>query len=134
MLKKTIEYTDYNGNKRTEDFYFNLSKAELIEMDLTADDGMISTVQNIIDTDNRKELVDLFKSIILKAYGEKSADGKRFVKSDEISEAFSQTEAYSELFIELVTNPEAAPIFINGIIPQEPIINNKTDAESQRVD
>lgn len=118
MLKKTITYTDYNGESRTEDFYFNLSKAELAEMELSSEGGMQAYIEKIVNTHNNKELVQLFKDLILMSYGEKSLDGKRFIKNAELREAFSQTDAYSELFMELASNADAASAFVNGIIPQ----------------
>lgn len=119
MLKKTVKYTDYDGNEREEDFYFNLTKAEVLEMQLSKDGGLEKTIRKIIAAQDKAELIKLFKEIVLKAYGEKSADGRRFVKSEEISTAFTQTEAYSNLFIELISNEAAAVAFINGIIPQD---------------
>lgn len=118
MLKKSITYTDYNGETRTEDFYFNLTKAELAEMELSSDGGMQAYIEKIVNTHNNKELVQLFKDLILKSYGEKSLDGRRFIKNDELRDAFSQTEAYSELFMELASNADAASAFVNGIVPQ----------------
>lgn len=118
MLKKTITYVDYNDNERTETFYFNLNETELTEMVLSKEGGLEKYIQKIVDAQDAKELVSLFKTIILFAYGEKSADGKRFVKSKELSEAFSQTEAYNKLFKELSTNTDEAVAFINGIVPQ----------------
>lgn len=119
MLKKLIKYTDYDGRERAENFYFYLSKAELMEMELGVDGGMQQMIQLIIDKQDIPKIMAAFKRIILKAYGEKSPDGRRFIKSDALSEAFSQTEAYSNLYIELVTNAEAAAAFINGIVPIE---------------
>lgn len=119
MLKKTITYTDYNGVERTEDFYFNLSKAELAEMELSANGGLAETFKRIIDAKDSKQLVAIFKDLVLRSYGEKSADGKRFIKSEEMRTAFSQTEAYSELFMELATNDNSAVEFVNGIVPAE---------------
>lgn len=119
MLKKTIKYTDYNGTEREEDFYFNLSKAEVTEMELSIDGGMSQMIENIVKSQNNKEIVGMFKEIILKAYGEKSADGRRFMKSKEITENFSQTEAFSELFVELALNEDKAADFIKGILPRE---------------
>lgn len=119
MLKRTMTYTDYDGNQRTEDFYFNLTKAEIMEMDLSAAGGLDKWISRIVAEQDGAKIVEIFKKIILKAYGEKSLDGKRFVKSPEISEAFSQTEAYSDLFVELATNAEKAAEFINGIVPGE---------------
>ena len=120
MLKKTITYTDYNGNERTEDFYFNLTKAELSEMELSINGGMTEWIQQIINTHDNAEIVKIFKKIILASYGEKSTDGKRFIKSNELREAFEQTEAYSELFMELLGNEDTAAAFIKGIIPVVP--------------
>ena len=117
MLKKTIVYTDYEGVERTEDFYFNLNEAEILELTVSETGGLEKTIQKIIATDDFKKLVEIFKELILKAYGEKSLDGRRFVKSKELSEQFSQTEAYSVLFVELATNAEVAIAFVNGIIP-----------------
>lgn len=119
MLKKPIKYVDYNGTERDENFWFNLSKAELMDMDLMTPGGFNGTVMKIIAAQDTPSLVTLFKDIIFKAYGEKSADGKRFIKSKELSTAFSQTEAYSNLYMELVTNTEAAIEFINGIVPKD---------------
>ncbi len=117
MLKKTITYTDYNGMERTEDFYFNLSKTELIEMQTSVRGGLDAALKKIIDSNDEQATVRYFKDIIMKAYGEKSEDGKRFIKSEELSTAFSQTEAYSELFMELASNDKAAAEFVNGIMP-----------------
>jgi hypothetical protein len=119
MLKKAIEYTDFNGVKRKEDFYFNLSKAELMEMELGVTGGMKQLLERIIQADDMPKLMKEFKDLILRSYGEKSADGKRFIKSKELSDAFSQTEAYSELFMELITDEKAAAAFANGIVPKE---------------
>lgn len=117
MLKKAITYTDYNGVERKEDFYFNLSKAEVMEMELGTEGGLSDMIQKIVAAQDIPSIAKIFKDLILKAYGEKSADGKRFIKNPELSEAFSQTEAYSELFMGLATNPEEAATFVNGIMP-----------------
>ena len=123
MLKKTINYTDYNGVERREDFWFNLSKAELMEMELGVTGGLAEYMRRIVSAQDQPSLIKIFKDIILKSYGEKSADGKRFVKIDEhgipLSLGFSQTEAYSILFMELSTDDEAAAAFINGIVPAD---------------
>ena len=118
MLKKRIKYTDYDGNEREEDFYFNLSKAELVELELTTAGGLEQMIQKITDTRDMPKLIELFKRLILMSYGEKSENGKRFIKSKELSDAFAQTEAYSELFMELATDDKAASEFVNGIVPQ----------------
>lgn len=118
MLKKTITYIDYNGVQRTEDHYFNLSKAEIMEMEMSTTGGLAEMIQKIVAAQDSPAIIKIFKELILKAYGEKSPDGKRFIKSEEISTAFSQTEAYSQLFMELATNSDAAAEFVNGIVPQ----------------
>lgn len=119
MLKKTIKYTDYNGVQREEDFLFNLSKAEIMEMEMGTVGGLTEMIMKVVKTENTPEIIKIFKDLILKAYGEKSADGKRFIKSPELSEGFAQTEAYSELFMELATDADAAAKFVNGITPAD---------------
>lgn len=117
MLKKTITYTDYNGLERKEDFYFNLTKAELMEMEMSITGGLTEMINKVVATQDAPAIIKIFKDLVLKAYGEKSADGKRFIKSEEIAAAFSQTEAYSILFMELATNADEAAKFVNGIVP-----------------
>ena len=117
MLKKTMTYTDYDGIERTEDFYFNLTKAEVAEMEMTHTGGMEKMLRKIVAEKDSKRIVEIFKDLILRAYGEKSADGKRFVKNQELRDFFAQTEAYSDLFMELATDAEAAAAFVNGILP-----------------
>lgn len=119
MLKKIITYTDYNGVERTEPFYFNLSKAELMEMELGVTGGMTEMLDKIIAAKDAPSLTKTFKEMIMKSYGIKSDDGKRLIKSEELSIAFTQTEAYSVLFMELITDDKAAADFVNGIIPNE---------------
>ena len=119
MFKKTIEYTDYNGEKRKEDFYFNLNKAELMEMQLSQDGGLQNHLMRIIKTKDTPEIVKMFKDIILMAYGEKSPDGRKFLKSDEIRRDFECSEAYSELFMELATNSDSAAEFVNALLPSD---------------
>lgn len=123
MLTKNIKYTDYNGVEREEKFLFNLSKAELMEMELGTTGGLAETIQRVVEAQDTPSIIKIFKDLILKAYGEKSSDGKRFIKIDEngkpLSIAFSQTEAYSELFMELSSDAEAAANFIKGIIPKD---------------
>ena len=119
MLKKIITYTDYNGVERTEPFYFNLSKAELMEMELGVTGGMTEMLDKIIAAKDAPSLMKTFKEMIMKSYGIKSDDGKRLIKSEELSIAFTQTEAYSVLFMDLITDDKAAADFVNGIIPNE---------------
>lgn len=117
MLKKTITYNDFNGVERTEDFYFNLTKAEVLEMEMSATGGLAESIKRIVAAQDQPAIIKLFKDLILKAYGEKSADGRRFMKSEEIKDNFAQTEAYSILFMELATDAEKASEFVNGIVP-----------------
>lgn len=118
MIVKKIKYTDYNGVEREEEFYFNLDKAELFNLSYgTVKGGLEEAVKAMIRTDDTPALIKIFEDIILSAYGEKSADGKRFVKSDEAREAFRQTPAYSELLMGLLDEQKAAD-FIGGLVPQ----------------
>lgn len=119
MLKKTITYTDYNNVERTEDFYFNMSKAEVLDMEVGIVGGYSEMIKKIIAANDTPTLIKIWKEFILQAYGEKSLDGKRFIKSEELSIAFSQTEAYSKLYLELATNADAAAKFINGVVPSD---------------
>lgn len=119
MLKLTRTYQDYNGVSRTEDFYFNLTQAEITEMEVSVDGGLVEMINRIVAAQDGKQIIALFKDIILRAYGEKSPDGRRFIKNQEIRDAFAQTEAYSDLFMELATDSKAAANFVNGIIPAQ---------------
>lgn len=119
MLKKTITYTDYNGVEREEDFYFHMSKPELLEMELTTVGGYTDMINKIIAAKDQSALLNIFKEFVFKAYGEKSPDGRQFMKSEAISKAFSETPAYSEIYMELVTDADAAARFVNGVIPEE---------------
>lgn len=118
MLKKTITYTDYNGETRKEDFYFNMTRAEVTEMELSIEGGLSDMIKRVTEAKDVPSIIKIFKDLVLRAYGQKSPDGKRFIKSKELSEEFSQTEAYSDLFMELATNSTAAAAFVNGIMPQ----------------
>ena len=132
MLKKTMTYVDFNGTERTEDFYFNLSKAELMELELTTEGGLLERLQKIVDAKDAPEIVKQFKKIILMAYGKKSDDGKRFEKSEKLSEEFAQTQAYSDLFILLATNAEEAAKFVNAIVPQDSQLSPDQIADLQK--
>lgn len=118
MFAKTVTYTDYNNVERTETFYFNLTKAEVLEMELGTTGGLSAMIQGVIDAKDTPQLIKIFKDLVLKAYGEKSADGRRFIKTPQIAEEFAQTEAYSEIFMELATNEKAASAFVDGITPK----------------
>ena len=119
MLKKTITYTDYNGVERTEDFFFNLTQAEITEMEMSTSGGRAEMIRKVVAAQDAPAIIKIFKDLVLRAYGEKSPDGKRFIKNDDITTAFSQTEAYSILFMELATDADAAAKFVNGIIPAD---------------
>lgn len=129
MFTWTTTYTDYNGTERTEKFYFNFSQAELMEMELTTEGGLKEKLEKIVKAKDRTLLASYFKQIILDSYGEKTDDGRRFVKSKELSEAFSQTEAYTNLYMELVTNTDKAVAFINGVMPK---VNNPVPAPATK--
>ena len=119
MLKKTIKYTDFNDNEITEDFYFNLNKAELIEMETKTNGGMKAKLERLINTRDISAIMEIFKEIITSSYGVKSDDGKQFIKDEALTKAFVQSNAYSELYIELATNSDAAIDFITHIIPSD---------------
>ena len=118
MVKKTVTYVDYNGVERTEDLYFNLTKAEIMEMEMGISGGLSEQITKVIEAKDNVSILKIFKDLVLKSYGEKSPDGRRFMKSEEIRTAFSQTEAYSNIFMELATDAKAASAFVNGIMPQ----------------
>ena len=117
MVVEKIKYTDFNGLEREEEFMFNLTEAEITEMELTTDGGLSDSIKKIIAAQDTPQIIKVFKMLLLKSYGEKSADGRRFVKSDKLSEEFAQTNAYSQLFMKLATDDKAAVAFVNGIMP-----------------
>lgn len=119
MIAKTITYIDYNNVERTEKFYFNLSNAEVMEMEMSTSGGLAEMIQRVVAAQDQPAIIKIFKDLILKAYGVKSPDGRKFVKSDELSLDFAQTEAYSQLFMELATDAEKASEFVNGIVPAD---------------
>ena len=119
MLKKTITFKDYNDVERTEDHYFNLTKSELLELQLSVEGGLTQYIQKLISQQDMPKLMELFKKIVKAAYGVKSDDGRRFMKSEEIFKEFEETEAYSELFMEISTDDKKAAEFFNAIIPPE---------------
>lgn len=128
MYAKTITYTDYDGNQRTETFYFNLTKTELIKMETSVDGGMAQLLKKIIDENDTKNIMKYFDIIIKNAYGVKSPDGRRFVKSKELVDEFMQTEAYDKFFLEFIENPNSAAEFINNVIPSIPDPTKTTKA------
>ena len=133
MVVKKIKYTDFNGVEREEEFMFNLTEAEITEMELTTDGGLSDSIKKIISAQDTPQIIETFKMLLLKSYGEKSADGRRFIKSDELSKEFTQTNAYSQLFMELANDDKAAVAVINGIIPEsmrERVAENNSDDAS----
>ena len=123
MIKKTVTYTDYNGIERTENFYFNLSKAEVMEMEMSTEGGMAEAIQKVVDAKDAPAIIRVFKDLVLKAYGVKSDDGRRFMKTKpdgtRYADDFMETEAYSQIFMELATDADAAAKFVNGIVPAD---------------
>ena len=119
MLKKTITYVDFDGNKRTEDFFFNITKAELMEMELSEVGGLEKMIRKIIAEQDQTKIITIFKDMIKKSYGVKSPDGRKFIKNQEVLDDFMQTEAFSDLFMELATDEEEAAKFIKGIMPAD---------------
>lgn len=119
MVKKTITYHDYNNVERTEDFHFNLNEAEVMEMELGVTGGMAEMIQRIVQAQDGPTIIKTFKDVVLRSYGVKSPDGKRFIKTDKLREEFSQTEAYSQLFMKLATDSKEAADFVNGIMPKK---------------
>lgn len=132
MLKKTITFSDLDGNSITDDFYFHMSKAELVEWQLGKNGGMEDYLRMIVATKDTALIISTFKDILLKSYGVRSADGRSFLKSEQASREFEGTEAYSNLFIELVTNAQAGAEFINGIVPKD--LSDKLKSKTVSVD
>lgn len=119
MLKKTITYTNFNDEEISEDFFFHLSKAELVELELSYKGGLQETIKRIVDAEDGKAIIAEFKNIILSSYGQRSPDGRRFIKNQMLRDEFESTEAYSTLFMELVTDADKAAEFVRGVIPQD---------------
>lgn len=130
MFTKTITYTDYNGVERTENYYFNLSKAEVVEMEYGRSGGLTQFLKNILAQKNEPEIMAFVKKLILSSYGIKSPDGRRFMKSKEISEEFAQTEAYSNLLMELLSSASASVDFVKAILPPMPNSDNIATSET----
>lgn len=118
MLKKTITYNDFNDHEVSEDHFFHLSKADLVELEVGHDGGLSNALQEIVNSNDGKKIILEFKKLILASYGLKSDDGRRFIKNDQIRDEFASSEAYSTLFMELVTDADKAGEFVNGIVPK----------------
>lgn len=117
MIKKTVTYTDYNDEERTESFYFHYTEAEILDMEMSEEGSFTDRIQRIIDAKDKTALMKLIKKFVIDAYGVKSEDGKRFMKNDDLKTAFVECPAYSDIFMEMVTNDEVAAEFVNGVIP-----------------
>lgn len=134
MLRKSVNYTDFDGNNRTEVLYFNISKPELLDYLADKGDNFESYVRKLTETSNLKGIMDLFKEIVVISYGEKSEDGRRFIKSEQMSKEFMQTEAYNTLFEELIADPKNAIAFIKGVIPADLSDKLPDDIEQKVID
>lgn len=123
MLKKTIKFKDLEGNDLVEDFYFHLSKTELVELDLEMDGGLKGIIERIIKEQDNLKIFHLFKMIIRRSYGERHVDGRRFVKSEDLAVAFLQTDAWEQMFLGFLTDAEDGAKFIQGIVPVDLLEN-----------
>lgn len=129
MYKKTMETIDFGGTKRVEDYYFNLTAAELMEMQLSTEGGFKEMIQRVVDAQNQTEMTQIFKKMLCKAYGVLSPDGRKFIKNQAVLDDFLATQAYSDLYMELLTDANAATEFFNNAIPQDPEEKLKTPAQ-----
>lgn len=127
MIKKTVTYTDFDGNERTEDFYFHLTEQELTEWELSVDGGLSGVLTRIVNSRDNKKLIEIFKDLLLRSYGEKTPDGRGFIKNEEVLSNFKYTQAFSDIYMELATNDEAASEFVNGIIPEKLLTQAKKE-------
>ena len=119
MYKKTMKTIDFGGTKRVEDYYFNLTAAELMEMQLSTEGGFKEMIERIVNAQNQTEMTELFKKMICKSYGVLSPDGRKFIKNQAVLDDFLATQAYSDLYMEMLTNTDAATEFFNNVIPQD---------------
>ena len=119
MKKETITYVDFNGNERTEDFYFNLTKAEVMKMEMSTKGGLAEMITRVVQAQDQPAIIQIFEDLILKSYGVKTPDGRGFRKTKEITDEFKETEAFSQLFMKLATDADAAAAFVNGIVPAD---------------
>lgn len=124
MIKKTMTYTDYNGESRTEDFYFHFTKAEITKMEMSIKGGLAEKIRRIVAAQDQPAIIEVFEDLIKRSYGVKTPDGRGFVKRAEDLEAFMCTEAYSDLFMELSTDADKAAEFVNGITPADIDVSN----------
>ena len=118
MIKKTVTYKDFDGNERTEDFYFHLTEQELTEWELSVDGGLSGVLTRIINSNDNKKIIEIFKDLLIRSYGVKTPDGRGFIKNEEVLNDFKYTQAFSDIYMELATNDKAAADFVNGVIPE----------------
>lgn len=131
MIKQSISYVDYNGENQTEDFYFNLSKAEILEM-MVADENIVESLQNLAKNGTATQAMNWFKDLIQKSVGEKSEDGKRFVKSPEITKNFMESPAFSEFLFDIIQNPAKSEPFVQGLLPNDVLAAMQTEIEGEK--
>lgn len=129
MYVKELEYTDFNGVKRKEKFYFNLTKAEILDMELGKTGGLTEYIQKILEAQDTPAIMTLFKTLLLKSYGVKSDDGRRFVKNDQVREDFEQTQAFSDLYMLLALDDNEASKFVNSIVPEDMKVSDEQKAQ-----
>lgn len=132
MYSRKVKYEDYDGNQREVECFFNLNKAEVLELQMSWDGGLEKVLKRIIEEHDQKRMIEMFKMIMLKSYGQKSIDGNRFIKNEQLTEEFTQTEAYSELFMLFATDADAASEFVNGILPKSLLDEAKKLEEEQK--
>lgn len=119
MIKKTVTYKDLNGKERTETFYFHYFESEIMDMEMSEEGGLAERIQRIIDAKDQASLLKVIKKFVVDAYGIKSDDGRRFIKSQEVKDAFVECPAYSKIYMELLTNDELAAEFVNKVVPED---------------
>lgn len=128
MFKKTVTYTDFNGVERTEDFYFHVTEAQAVELELSETGGLKASVERIIQAQDMPQIISVLKKLVLESYGVKSPDGRRFIKTDKVKEEFEQTEAYSKIFMELAFDDKKAAEFVNGLkAPIETVVSQPAE-------
>lgn len=131
MLKKTMQTVDFGGTERTETYYFNLTKAEIMEMQLGTEGGFVEMIHRIVDAKSQLELAEMFKKIICKSYGVLSPDGRKFIKNQAVLDDFMATQAFSDLYMELVGDDNKATAFFEGIMPEDMKNEEKPAAPAQ---
>lgn len=127
MIKKTVTFKDFDGNDRTEDFYFHLTEQELTEWEFSIDGGLSGVLRRITQSTDLTKYVEIFKDLLIRSYGVKTPDGRGFIKSKEVLDNFIYTQAFSDIYMELATDDKAASEFVNGIIPES--LRERANAE-----